>query len=100
MFPVTEGAGTRTQDLRLKRPLLDSVRPDRQSTYTPPAETFVTCLAILGQTDPQLERVAEAWPALPEHLRAAILALVETAPPQPTASNQPPARADRGTPDP
>jgi hypothetical protein len=28
---------------------------------------------------PDLARVVEAWPALPEHIRAAVLALVGTA---------------------
>jgi hypothetical protein len=35
--------------------------------------------AIKG--DPHLARVIEAWPALPEHIRAAVLALVNTAAP-------------------
>jgi hypothetical protein len=30
-------------------------------------------------TDPDLARVVEAWPTLPDHIRAAILALASTA---------------------
>jgi hypothetical protein len=32
-----------------------------------------------GSTDPELARVAEAWPDLPAHIKAAVLALVATA---------------------
>lgn len=31
--------------------------------------------------DPDLARVLDAWPSLPPHIRAAVLALVQTAPP-------------------
>jgi len=34
-------------------------------------------LALGTQLDPDLTRVVEAWSALPEHIRAAILSLVE-----------------------
>jgi len=44
-------------------------RPDRALTKPIP-ETL--------PTDPDLARVAVAWPALPETIRRAILALVET----------------------
>jgi hypothetical protein len=36
-------------------------------------------LALLYQKSPDLTRVIEAWPTLPDHIRKAILALVETA---------------------
>jgi len=36
-------------------------------------------LAHNSQIDPDLARVVEAWPALAEPIKAAILALVETA---------------------
>jgi hypothetical protein len=32
-------------------------------------------------TDPDLARMVEAWPDLPQHIRAAILALAQTATP-------------------
>ncbi|HLN26305.1 MAG TPA: hypothetical protein VK395_01020 [Gemmataceae bacterium] len=35
-------------------------------------------LAHDSQNDPDLARVLAAWPILPEHIKAAILALVET----------------------
>jgi hypothetical protein len=36
-------------------------------------------LAQQAPTDPDLARVLVAWPALPPHIRAAVLALVATA---------------------
>jgi hypothetical protein len=33
---------------------------------------------VQGAIDPGLQRVVEAWPALPEHIRQAMLALVRT----------------------
>jgi hypothetical protein len=35
--------------------------------------------APAGETDPELARVCAAWPALPEHIRAAVMALVAIA---------------------
>jgi hypothetical protein len=36
-------------------------------------------LAQESQNDPDLARIVEAWPRLPDHLRAEIMALVNTA---------------------
>jgi hypothetical protein len=36
-------------------------------------------LAPHAETDPDLARIAAAWPGLPEHIRQAILALVAAA---------------------
>ena len=36
---------------------------------------------LLRETDPDLARVITAWPNLPPHIKAAVLALVGTAPP-------------------
>jgi hypothetical protein len=38
-------------------------------------------LARLAKTDPDLARILDAWPKLPAHIRAAVLALVATAAP-------------------
>jgi hypothetical protein len=36
-------------------------------------------LARESELDPELARVIDAWPDLPDHIRAAVLALVGTA---------------------
>jgi hypothetical protein len=43
------------------------------------ANTWAFCLALLGQKSPELAKVVDAWEALPEHIRLAVLALVATA---------------------
>jgi hypothetical protein len=48
--------------------------PDRDGLPEPSRET-----APAGGTDPDLGRVCAAWPALPVHIRAAVMALVATA---------------------
>jgi hypothetical protein len=37
------------------------------------------CLAPLAQSDPDLARVVTAWPDLPPHIKAAVLALIGAA---------------------
>jgi hypothetical protein len=36
-------------------------------------------LQCAGETDPEVARVEAAWPELPPHIKAAVLALVEAA---------------------
>jgi len=43
-----------------------------------PTQDLASHLALLCQKSPDLGRVIEAWPTLPDHIRKAILALVET----------------------
>jgi hypothetical protein len=46
----------------------DTLRPDRASTKAAPEPS---------PADPDLARVVTAWPDLPPHIRAAVLALVQ-----------------------
>jgi hypothetical protein len=39
----------------------------------------IACNSADNQTDPELEKVITAWPKLPEHTKAAVLSLVDTA---------------------
>jgi hypothetical protein len=48
----------------------------RNQTLGRNEEQLSALLAHLALTDPDLSRLCSAWPALPDHIRAAILALV------------------------
>ena len=101
---VTEGAGNRTQGLRLKRPLRDSASDATASTYdnanpdtslsdslstslppggtaasaasgAVPAAAFLT--AYLRDKDPFLTSILDAWPTLPYAVKAGIAATVQ-----------------------
>jgi hypothetical protein len=39
---------------------------------------LASCLALLAGKDPDLARVVEYWPNLPEHIRLAIKALIHS----------------------
>jgi hypothetical protein len=72
--------GTRTPDLRIMRPQIDSrkgkCRQDLRQSNRAVAEHLPndTC-----QTDPDLAAVVAAWPELPAALRAGIVAMVGAA---------------------
>ena len=55
----------------------------QESTQEEVASQSATCLShslsCNAETDPELIRVANAWPALPEAMRAGILAMIEAA---------------------
>ena len=82
---------TRTPDLRFRKPQTPAQnssggRELRQgdseraapgaARHRPEAQTQHN--NIEAQTPPDLDRVVAAWPALPQHIKAAVLALVKT----------------------
>ncbi len=65
LLPVnTSGKPSRRRDRALTKPTL-------KVAFSNPPEP--------SQVDPDLAQIVAAWPALPEHVRLAVLALVETA---------------------
>jgi hypothetical protein len=74
------GVGTRTPDLRIMRPPsgCSKTMPENHLSQSPSsvAEHLPndTC-----KTDPDLAAVVEAWPDLPEALKAGIVAMVKAA---------------------
>jgi hypothetical protein len=69
-FRSTVSGATAATDSQDNTSGTDLPRPDRASTK-PTAPTFTA--------DPDLDRLIEAWPDLPPHIRAAVLALLGTA---------------------
>ena len=74
------GDGIRTHDVQLGNVArADSpVKQDNDLGRYPPA--LARCLHTDADPDPDLARVVKAWPDLPPHIKAAVLALVQTAP--------------------
>lgn len=61
--------------------------PDTSGGSTAPLTALLTGTADSGcervrEVDPDLARVLDAWPGLPEYIKAAVLALVESAGPR------------------
>ena len=76
---VTTGpAGIRTLNQGIMSPEDDQhkLQPDQRVTQTDP-ENLAQTLSCKMQNDPDLARIMEAWPTLPEALRAGILAMVK-----------------------
>jgi hypothetical protein len=71
------GDRIRTGDVQLGNAAIDDAgsKPDKELRRGAPA------LARILHADPGLARIAEAWPELPEAIRRAMLALVESAGP-------------------
>ncbi len=57
-------------------PLLNSTRSEADGTYGDAPESVANCFTQDAPADPELAAVVEAWPALPEPIRAGILAMV------------------------
>ena len=64
----------------LRKNCSPTTTPDSASIYATDSTSGAATGAVTP-TDPELARVVEAWPTLPEPLRRAVLALVGTADP-------------------
>lgn len=81
------GDGIRTHDVQLGKLARDDAGALPRNDLRPEAGPACTPLAQIG---PDLARVVTAWPQLPEHIKAAVLALISTAGPgQPTLRRTP-----------
>ena len=58
----------------------DSGSDDNTSTYDSDADFLVSCLVFLQRNCPDLAIVVDAWPTLPEALRAEIVAKIKATP--------------------
>jgi hypothetical protein len=58
----------------------DSLTNHNQSTCDFQQKNLASCLALLAEKYPDLALVVEHWPNLPEHIKAAVKALVEIQP--------------------
>ncbi len=72
------GGGTRTPDKRIMIPPTSDVSPCKTSTYENTPDVLASCLAFLTENQPDLASVVEAWEALPEAVKAGIVAMVKS----------------------
>jgi len=67
----------RTCNLRFRRPMPENVKPYVEKGLTETTQNDLACfLALLQAKDADLAQVVERWPNLPEHIKAAVKALV------------------------
>ncbi len=75
----TDGpARTRTGNLEIMSPLLNSVSSDDADTCDGNPGRLSIHLATILQNHPELASVVESWPTLPEPVRVGILAMVRS----------------------
>ena len=72
-------ARDRTGDLRAMNPPTENHKVfDSQTLTNKDKSVFATGFAKVLTASPDLAHIAEAWPSLPEYIKAAIKALVHT----------------------
>ena len=95
---ITPGRG-RTYDLRIRNPLLDRRKQqnghDLEPSEIPGCTPGCTSQTETAPIDADLVKVIGTWPTLPEHLKAAVLALVATVGPMTVLARQTAADAKR-----
>jgi len=79
LLPFSEGDGTRTRNHRIDSPDTTDAEAKQDNDLGQHAHALAVRLQAQAETDPDLTRIVTAWPDLPLHIRAAVLALVGTA---------------------
>jgi len=70
---------TRTDDLRFTKPEEDPISAETATTYSGNDDRLAVSLAKVVEAAPDLASVVDAWQALPESIRAGIVAMVNAA---------------------
>ena len=55
------------------------ITPHQSPTYKPQELDMSSCMSFLKQNEPGLHQIVSAWPALPDHIKATIQTLIESA---------------------
>ena len=81
--PPSEGKGSKDNDL--EHDPAERAAPGAARVADPPTlpDNGMCCHSPEAQTPPELSHVVSRWKNLPQHIRAAILALVQTTPASP-----------------
>jgi len=77
---LNDRAGTRTQDQRINLPQIDLPKTDNPKGLRLHGEGLAHHLPIgtnQADADPNLTAIIEAWPGLPEAVKAALVAMVK-----------------------
>jgi hypothetical protein len=68
-----------TDNLRFTKPESETLNQLNNQALTETGETVLaSCLALLAEKDPDLALVVERWPDMPEHIKAAVKALINS----------------------
>jgi hypothetical protein len=76
---MSSGGWDRTSDLGLMKGAPPIANPLQDQHFGQQAPALTAGLQAPAETDPDLVRIISAWPSLPPHIRAAVMALIGTA---------------------